>query len=232
MSKINNSKYKQIVLILGDYNDEIEVKLNNKNLVTIKNSTIISIPISKIQFVIIVGDNTITTNIIKYLSSEGVIVFLSSISLNPISYILPANSQKNKKLRINQLKVVSNPNLKLEISKKIILKKIKSQGFNHSKDLASVNSIQELISIEGGYSQKYFKAKFDKYGWIKREPQSKKDMINVLMDLGYTLLHNLVKSYLIETGIEINLGILHSDTNHKEALAKREDEKEGGILTP
>ena len=55
----------------------------------------------------------------------------------------------------------------------------------------------------------FFKQYFDKIGWYKRMPRAKTDIINVLMDLGYTMLFNFIDGLLGIYGFDTYKGFYH-----------------------
>lgn len=68
---------------------------------------------------------------------------------------------------------------------------------------------RELLSIEGNVAKLYFKAIFGKYGFKNRRPRVKSDILNLLLDIGYTLLFNLIEAMLAIYGFDLYRGVYH-----------------------
>ena len=77
---------------------------------------------------------------------------------------------------------------------------------------------QEIMGIEGICAKIYFKALFADYNWISRQPRVKNDIVNVLMDIGYTILFNIVNALLEMYGFDVYVGILHTQFFHRKSL--------------
>lgn len=104
--------------------------------------------------------------------------------------------QKAELLNIrSKSKLQNDAVLKLEIYQKNISEK-------------QLNS-SRLLGVEGVASRVYFNALFDKYNWIGRKPRAKQDITNTLLDIGYTLLFNLVEMLLSQYGFDLYQGVYH-----------------------
>lgn len=74
------------------------------------------------------------------------------------------------------------------------------------------------MGIEGVSAKIYFQSLFSKYDWKKREPQTKIDIINTLLDIGYTILFNFIDCLLEMYGFDTYVGILHTQFYHRKSL--------------
>jgi CRISPR-associated protein Cas1 len=132
-------------------------------------------------------------------------------------------AEGNYLLRMKQYSLSENQ--ELEISKNIVLNKIKNQFtilrskkliindeifnldiFNKVKN--AVNN-QNLLGIEGNFSQKFFKTYFGSIGWYARLPRVKPDIPNFLLDMGYTFLFNFIDALLCLFGFDTYKGFYH-----------------------
>jgi len=83
-------------------------------------------------------------------------------------------------------------------SKNIVIKKI-----DHAEDSNS------LLGIEGSFSKDFFKEYFKNINWYKREPRTKIDINNLLLDIGYTYLFNYIDCLLRLYGFDNYKGFYH-----------------------
>lgn len=59
------------------------------------------------------------------------------------------------------------------------------------------------MGIEGISAKLYFKSLFAEYEWKSRQPRTKCDMTNTLMDIGYTILFKFVNALLEMYGFDV-----------------------------
>lgn len=76
-------------------------------------------------------------------------------------------------------------------------------------ELDGASNIHEIMGVEGSASRVYFKAFFDNVEWKGRKPRIKSDMVNSLLDIGYTVLFAFVECLLRIYGFDCFYGILH-----------------------
>ena len=67
----------------------------------------------------------------------------------------------------------------------------------------------EIMGIEGNAARIYFPRMFDNVQWNGRKPRIKNDYINVTLDIGYTMLFNIVDSMLQVYGFDTYYGVFH-----------------------
>lgn len=88
-----------------------------------------------------------------------------------------------------------------------------------SKKLNKQRRIQSILGIEGSASKQYFKMAFEDYGWKGRKPRTKCDEINLVMDIGYTILFNFVDSLLLLYGFDNYKGVYHQQFYARKSFA-------------
>jgi CRISPR-associated protein Cas1 len=74
------------------------------------------------------------------------------------------------------------------------------------------------MGIEGVSSRMYFEAWFFDMDWKGRQPRAKRDILNVLMDIGYTYLFNIVEAMLNLYGFDLYKGVLHQNFYQRKSL--------------
>ncbi len=69
---------------------------------------------------------------------------------------------------------------------------------------------QVLLGLEGKSAQEYFRAYFSNMAWNGRKPRIKHDIPNLLLDIGYTYLFNLMECLLRLYGFDVYKGVYHT----------------------
>jgi CRISPR-associated protein Cas1 len=128
-------------------------------------------------------------------------------------------------------------NLGDEIAKKIIINKIENQrdtiklkrNIEDTEGIMILNkSIEKLVTgkfntfeimgIEGTSAKTYFNRIFKEFDWKGRQPRVKRDKINLLLDIGYTILFNYIEAILNIYGFDIYKGNLHKEFYKRKSL--------------
>lgn len=81
-----------------------------------------------------------------------------------------------------------------------------------------ISTLQELLGLEGIVSRVYFQAVFSDYRWTARRPRVKHDIINCLLDIGYTLLFNIIEALLTIYGFDLYQGVYHRQFYQRKSL--------------
>lgn len=76
----------------------------------------------------------------------------------------------------------------------------------------------EIMGIEGIAAKVYFKRLFKEFDWKGRQPRVKRDKINLLLDIGYTVLFNFIEAILNIYGFDIYKGNLHKEFYQRKSL--------------
>lgn len=211
--------------------ESITVNYNGRNIVKIHHS--------KINALHLMGNVQISTQAMKLLTSNNIPVVFSDI-LGRYWFVCHSGFSKNIPLRIKQLQLTQDEKKRIEISKMIIEGKIRNQLYvlkkknlitkqdNHLilsmlKDLDHCKSIDELMGIEGQIAGLYFEKISEKldpqWGFSGRNRHPPKDPINALLSFGYSILHNVVLSAIMATGLDPFIGVLHSEHYGRASLA-------------
>ena len=181
----------------------------------------------------IIGNITVTSVIIKKSKQFGFPVLLLSRNFKLDAYFnnvaegnfLLRKKQytlgKEKQLLIaKQLvsqKIYNQSQLLKNIRRKVILEKDSiSKLSNLNVNLADYP--KELLGIEGSASKIFFSTYFRKYNWIRREPRTKRDINNLLLDIGYTYLFNFVETMISLYGFDLFCGVYHTFFYQRKSL--------------
>jgi len=79
-------------------------------------------------------------------------------------------------------------------------------------------NLQEILGIEGIASRVYFSHMFVQNNWRGRKPRVKHDINNLLLDIGYTLLFNLIDNLLNLYGFDTYKGVYHQTFYQRKSL--------------
>ena len=76
----------------------------------------------------------------------------------------------------------------------------------------------EILGVEGVASRLYFTHMFDNIEWAGRSPRTKKDITNLLLDIGYMQLFHLVDALLNLYGFDTYKGVYHKEFYQRKSL--------------
>ncbi len=183
--------------------------------------------------VFVCGHTSITSGLLQRADKFGFHIILMSPNLRPLKFIL-SGAQGNVLLRRKQYAytdtgiathIVSN-----KIENQVALLKQRRHRTLHQNELISRIlqlkdelkkpnlTLQEIMGLEGVAAKWYFGMLFDKHGWQARRPRVKSDVINALLDMGYTMLFGFVTSLLSMFGFDLYVGVLHREFYHRHSL--------------
>ena len=126
----------------------------------------------------------------------------------------------------------------LQLAKRIILAKTRNQlallkavREKDEKMLAGIGKIREdigkipdcvgyenLLGYEGNVSKLFFASYFAEIGWQRREPRTKRDIQNLLLDIGYTYLFHFVEAMVRLYGFDSYYGFYHRSWYQRKSL--------------
>lgn len=223
---------KKIVIAFPKNGDKISFK--NDNLLITDNFNHIKLQLScyKLFALFIVGEFTLTSGLIEKSKKFGfsIIFFTYNFKVySGINFKMEGNTLLRKKQYTTERST--------EIAKCIIINKIENQRnilkkmrnpenaegliiLNNSimKLLRNEYDTYEIMGIEGIAAKVYFKRLFKEFDWKGRQPRVKRDKINLLLDIGYTVLFNFIEAILNIYGFDIYKGNLHKEFYQRKSL--------------
>ncbi len=212
--------------------------------VTKDKKTILTVPASKVEQVVIFGNINITTPVVHYLLLQGIDCAFCS-STGRYHGRLFSTESKFGLLRHSQFQATSNPVSRLQIARAMIRGKLSNQrtlmmryarenpgapigeaveGLAQALDkLEKADNIGSLQGIEGYASVLYYSAfktliKQD-LGFQARVRRPPRDPVNSLLSFGYTLLAYDVQAAVRTVGMDPFLGFVHTIEYSKPSLA-------------
>ena len=226
-------KYKQIIIhkTIGE-KERLRFRADNLVIEDEEGNVLVQQSCHKIFAVFIVGDTTLTSVIIKKSVAFSFPIILMNHNFKVVSRINCA-AEGNTLLR----RIQYDPSFdNLFVAKELIRQKINNQRNLLSSlrylsqddkdviaklkevDVSSANDIHELMGIEGSASKLFFSAYFRPLGWQRREPRCKRDIYNLLLDIGYTYLFNFIEAMLCLYGFDLYQGVLHTNFYQRKSL--------------
>ncbi len=181
----------------------------------------------------IVGHITVTSGLLQRAKRFGFSIVLMTHGLSPYgSWLTTADG--NVILRRKQYEYE-----KLDIARHLVKNKIDQQiqslqlrrgksdglksaitmlgGYRDRLDTENLG-LQEILGLEGIASRVYFPQMFDEIEWNGRQPRAKRDITNLLLDIGYTQLFHLIESLLGLYGFDLYRGVYHQEFYQRKSL--------------
>ena len=223
MLNANDFKKKQIIFLFTNEGDKLSF-LNDNIIVKNKEGGIkYQSTCYRLFMICVVGNISITSGLIQRSKKFGFSICLMTTTFKMYE-ILGARMEGNTLLRKHQYEYTEN-----DIGRKIEQNKIKNQS-QILKNIRGKNQIMkegielldkmvvqleqpleylEVMGIEGNAARVYFSRVFDNVDWKGRKPRIKNDYVNVTLDIGYTMLFNIVDAILQVYGFDTYYGVFH-----------------------
>jgi len=221
MLTLPDFKEKKIVFIQANKELDSKIRFQNDNLCVFNKEELINqISCHRIFSVFIIGSTSITSVLLNKLRKYGISLFILADNFSLVAEIM-SQAEGNYILRSKQYFTTDS----LAIAKNIVINKASNQFdtlmaskcqidpyfFIESTTgkIVKASNLQQLLGIEGNLSKKYFNLLFKEIGWLKRSPQTKIDITNLLLDIGYAFLFNYTDSLLKLFGFDTYKGYYH-----------------------
>lgn len=225
---------KQILFALLSYGEKISFK--NDNIIIVGKDKKIKHQSTcyKLFILFVVGHITVTSGLLQRAKKFGFTIVLLSHNFKFFG-LWSSKTEGNVLLRKKQYEYDG-----LEIAKHIVINKIKNQISalqsirvkekitkeslfflqKHIDELLNSDNIdiQALLGFEGVCSRIYFKGLYSNIKWIGRKPRVKMDSVNSLLDIGYTILFNIVDAILNCYGFDVYHGVYHKNFYQRKSL--------------
>ena len=233
MMSTRDFEYKQIAFVFTEEGEKISFKNDNLLITDAEGKIKHQSTCYRLFILFVCGDYCLTSGLLDRSKKFGFSIVFMTSNLRVISMI-PSKAEGNVLLRRKQYlydkteiaaHIISNKIhnqcglLKAKRKKTDEEKEVISKLEQFEKDvLKSGLSAQEIMGIEGISAKLYFNSLFSSYNWKSRQPRTKCDMTNTLMDIGYTILFNIVNAILEMYGFDVYVGILHTQFFHRKSL--------------
>ncbi|MCM8787737.1 MAG: type I-B CRISPR-associated endonuclease Cas1b [Candidatus Omnitrophica bacterium] len=202
-----------------------------------------SLPINSIEAIYLFGEVKLNTKVVNFIASNNIIInFYNYYGFYTGSFI-PKKSSLSGFLLVNQVKAYSEKSQRLKIAKEFVLGAIhnvlknllyyQKQKKEVTSDIESIkilsekidkiNSIDELMAIEGNVKNIYYHSfeKFlgENFKLTKRTRQPPTNMINCLISFGNSLLYTTCLREIYHTQLDPTISFLHEPGERRYSLS-------------
>lgn len=226
---------KKLVLVYAVNGEKISCQNDNIIIVDRDGNTKLQQTCYALFAIFVIGDISITTGLIQKSKNFNFSIMCFNRGFKLYAYINLALAG-NTLLRKRQYSTCNS----IAIANKIVINKIQNQceilnrlrSKEATETTAHLNSVisklqlsnsnqyhlDEIMGVEGFAAKIYFNQLFKDLGWKGRKPRMKIDKINVLLDIGYTVLFNYVEALLHIYGFDVFKGNLHKEFFSRKSL--------------
>lgn len=190
-----------------------------------KKKTLTKFPFQKLLALFVIGHITVTTPLIEKCKKYGVALVVMKPNLRPV-FFWENSAEANYLLRKRQFEFKADD---LSVAKCIVYNKVLNQKASLQKTrkkdeatteaiiqceaalntLPDINDYNQLMGLEGTVAKSFFSAYFQNQNWKGRHPRMKSDVMNVTLDIGYTILFNFLESFIRMFGFDLYVGVYH-----------------------
>ncbi|MDR0880123.1 MAG: type V CRISPR-associated endonuclease Cas1 [Clostridioides sp.] len=228
----SNFKARKVVVVFANQGQKIKFKNDNIVVTDKEGKILLQFTCYRIFMIYIIGGFTITTGIVERAKKFGISICFMTAGFKyyeSLNYFTRGNT-----LLVS--KQYNCPNSE-EIAKLIIKNKIRNQrktllstrkkevkeGVSMLDEaLLRLNednlTIAKIMGIEGTAAKVYFNRIFNVVDWNGRQPRIKRDIINLLLDIGYTVLFNYIDAIASIYGFDVYKGNLHQEFYNRKSL--------------
>lgn len=187
--------------------------------------TLTKFPFQKMLALFVIGHITITTPLIEKCKKYNVALVVMKPNLRPVFY-WSDSAEANYLLRQRQYAL---PKEDLSIARVLVKNKISNQmlvlkktrrkddltTFGVNQCEAALNTVMDiddyssLMGLEGIVPKAFFAAYYQGISWMGRKPRIKGDALNVILDIGYTILFNFIECFVRMFGFDLYAGVYH-----------------------
>ncbi len=223
MLSISDFQKKQIIFLITSQGDKLSFS-NDNVVVKDKNGTIKHQSTCYRLFMIcVIGNISITSGLIQRSKKFGFSICLMSTTFK-VYEVLGARMEGNTLLRQHQYAYVGTSiGRKIEQNKianqSATLKQIRNKSEYLKDGIEMLDKLMEalktetdyltIMGIEGNAAKIYFPRMYENVKWTGRKPRIKNDYINATLDIGYTMLFNIVDAILQVYGFDTYYGVFH-----------------------
>lgn len=225
-------KYKQVI-VHTTFGSGQKLKFTADNIVIkdFEGDTILQHSCHKIFALFIVGDISITSVVLRRALKYGFPIILMSSNTKVsarINCIAEGNTLLRKRQYTNERNLlISKYLIEQKVSNQLsLLKTLRTKSISDKEAIKGLEKIDvwlaydtpELMGIEGNASRIFFDSYFRVLNWKRREPRCKRDIINLLLDIGYTYLFNFIEANLCLYGFDLYCGVHHKFFYNRKSL--------------
>ena len=235
MMSPNDFFQKQILFVNSSQAANNKLRFKNSNVVLYEDEKIVNqIFCHKLFSLFILGNTTITSQLIENSSRHGISLFFLKDNLEQYASI-NSQAEGNFLLREKQYQFFDSAD-SVSLAQKIVQNKINNQLLllrktrkiakedylalkkKYKEKIKGTRDKKALLGLEGNAAKFYFKTLFGDQKWYRRLPRTKVDITNLLLDIGYTYLFNYVDAIIGLYGFDKYKGFYHTQFFQRKSL--------------
>ena len=225
MMSLPDFREKQIVFLSSDEQQKVSFRNTNVVVRDADNNIIHQSSCYRLFCLIIIGNTVITSGLIERAKRFAFSIVLMKQNMR-VYEVLNAETSGNFLLRERQYTASCGAELARKIvhnkilNQRSLLMSIRNKNNEERAAIARISTYlqqtpqaidrQVLLGLEGKSAQEYFRAYFSNMAWNGRKPGIKHDIPNLLLDIGYTYLFNLMECLLRLYGFDVYKGVYHT----------------------
>ena len=215
---------KQIVFYFPCQGDKMSFQNDNMVIKDKDKKTKFQVTCYRIFLIFVVGDTTITTGLLSRAKKFGFSLCLMNRNMKMYQFI-SARMEGNTLLRKRQydsqgmetgrsliLNKIGNQRaalMNLRNKNELLLEAIDKLDGHIEKLRKSEPDLNRIMGIEGSAARTYFPQMFNNVRWKGRKARIKCDYVNASLDIGYTILFNMIDALLNVYGFDEYYGVFH-----------------------
>ena len=233
MMSLKDFEAKQIVFVFLQQKEKLSFKNDNLVVTASDGKPKYQITCYRIFALFVVGHFVMTSGLIQRSHKFSFPVFLMTNSMK-IYEMFGGHMEGNVVLRRIQYGYDS-----LEIGRHILENKLacqrevlnrqRNKSFELKEAIKKIDlyiqairncegDLEGLLGYEGSAARLYFKHHFNNIAWKGRKPRIKTDFVNSTLDIGYTILFNIIDALLQIYGFDTYCGVLHRQFYMRKSL--------------
>lgn len=232
MMSLPDFKQKQIIFALLNMGEKLSFKNDNIVITDSEGKIKHQSTCYKLFALFIVGHTSITSGLLQRSKKFGFSITMFSYGLVPYG-TWQYKTEGNFLLRQKQYAYDKTDIAKHLVANKISrslyylekrrdksdeLKKAIKHLYHYKSLLEEDLDFKEILGVEGVSSRLYFAHMFDNISWNGRSPRTKKDIINLLLDIGYMQLFHIIDAMLNLYGFDTYKGVYHKEFYRRKSL--------------
>lgn len=234
MISLPDFRYQQIVVhVAGGSGEKLKFRCDNLVVEDKEGEVVLQHSCHRTFALFVIGEISLTSVLVQKAVQYAFPIVLMNRNLHVTARI---NSGAEGNTLLRRIQYGQDEAARLDIARELIRQKIANQAallgrLRHLSredreaknwlDAVSISGARngrELMGMEGNASRTFFSAYFRPLDWIRREPRCKRDIPNLLLDIGYTWLFNFMDALLGLYGFDPYCGVLHTFFYQRKSL--------------
>ena len=223
---------KQVAFVLANEGERMAVSNDNLVVKTAEGKVKLQCTCYRLFLVYVIGHCSLTTALIQKARKFGFFIALMTPGFRMYS-LVGVDKEGNTLLKQKQYaygglavaRYITHNKMSNQLT---VLKQVRDQNEATIEAIKSIKGylsrineapdLHTLMAYEGLASKLYFKNHFNNVLWSGRQPRVKKDVVNTMLDMGYTLLFTFIDAILLSFGFDTYKGVMHTQFYMRKSL--------------